>query len=113
MKRSTKAALLSGLVLPGIGHMVLRRYRTGIVLILLTLIAMSVIVNGAFERALVVVDQINSGAIGLESGSISEMISSSATGAEIVKENIAMIVLCVCWLFGIIDAYRIGKTQED
>ena len=35
MKRSSKAALLSGLIFPGIGHMVLKQYLRGSVLIIL------------------------------------------------------------------------------
>jgi hypothetical protein len=74
MKKSTKAALLSGLIFPGIGHMVLKSYRRGFVLVLLALVATSVIINVAMQRALAIVDRISSGDISVESEAIAEMI---------------------------------------
>lgn len=112
MKQSSRAALLSGLVFPGLGHITLKRYLRGAILILGALAALSVIVNSAYQRALTIVDRINSGDIPVESGAISEMVTNSTSGAGDLVENIAVIVLGACWLFGIIDAYRIGVEQE-
>ena len=74
MMRSTKVALLSGLVFPGIGHMVLKQYLRGSVLMLSALIAFSVIVTRVFQRALTIVDRINSGDIPVETGAIAELV---------------------------------------
>ena len=98
MKRSSKAALLSGLVFPGIGHMVLKQYLRGSVLMLSALVAFSVIVTGIFQRALAVVDRIVSGDIPLETGAIAELVSNSTTGVDSFIENTAVIVLAACWL---------------
>jgi hypothetical protein len=75
MKRSSKAALLSGLVFPGIGHMVLKKYLRGSVLMLSALVALSVIVTRVIQRALTIIDRINSGDISLETDAIAEMVS--------------------------------------
>jgi hypothetical protein len=48
MKKSSKAALLSGLIFPGIGHMVLKQYLRGSVLMFSALAAFSVIVTRVF-----------------------------------------------------------------
>jgi len=61
VKKASKAALLSGLIFPGIGHMVLKQYLRGSVLMLSALAAFSVIVTRVFQRALTIVDRINSG----------------------------------------------------
>jgi hypothetical protein len=113
MKRSTKAALLSGLVFPGIGHMVLKRYRRGSVLMLLALAAFSVVVTQVLQRALTIVDRIESGAMPLDSGAIAEAVSRSSAGANSLVESTAMIVLVACWLIGIIDSYRLGVTRDE
>ncbi|MDH3612719.1 MAG: hypothetical protein OEU90_02740 [Gammaproteobacteria bacterium] len=113
MKRSTKAALLSGLVFPGIGHMVLKQYLRGSALMLAALIAMSLIVRAAISRALIVVDRINSGEIPIETRAITEAIANSTGGAESPIVKISLIVLGACWLIGIIDSYRLGKAQEN
>ena len=112
MKRSSKAALLSGLVFPGIGHMVLKQYLRGSVLMLSALVAFSVIVTRIFQRALTIVDRINSGDIPIETGAIAELVSNSTTGVDSFIENTAVIVLAACWLIGIIDSYRLGVAQE-
>lgn len=109
MKRSSKAALLSGLIFPGIGHIVLKQYLRGSVLMLFALVALSVIVT---RRALTIVDRINSGDIPIDTGAIAEMVSNSTSGANSFIENIAVIVLGACWLIGIIDSYRVGVAQE-
>ena len=112
MKRSSKAALLSGLIFPGVGHMVLKQYLRGSVLMLSALAALSVIVTSVFQRALTIVDRINSGDIPIETGAIAELVSNSTGGADSLVESIAVIVLGACWLIGIIDSYRLGVAQE-
>ncbi len=112
MKRSSKAALLSGLIFPGIGHIVLKQYLRGSVLMLFALVALSVIVTRIYQRALTIVDRINSGDIPVDTGAIAEMVSNSTSGADSFIENIAVIVLGACWLIGIIDSYRLGVAQE-
>ena len=112
MTRSIKAALLSGLIFPGIGHMVLKQYLRGSILILFTLIALSVIVTVAVRRALSIVDSINGGEIPDESGTITELVSNSISSTDNQIVNISLIVVGACWVVGIIDAYRLGITQE-
>jgi len=112
MKRSSKAALLSGLVFPGIGHIVLKQYLRGSVLLFFALVAFSVFVTSVFQRALTIVDRINSGDIPVDTGAIAEMVSNSTGGADSFTENTALIVLGACWLIGIIDSYRLGVAQE-
>ncbi len=112
MKRSIKAALLSGLIFPGVGHMVLKQYLRGSILMLSALIALSVIVTKAIKQALTIVDKINNGEIPLEAGAITELLSKSTGGTEGAILNIAALVVGACWLIGIIDSYRIGIKQE-
>lgn len=113
MTRSTKAALLSGLIFPGVGHIILKQYRRGPILMLLALVALSVIVTKAIKQALTVVDRINSGEIPVEAGAITELVSQPTIGAEGSILNIAALVLGACWLVGIVDSYRLGIIQEN
>ncbi len=92
--------------------MVLKQYLRGSVLMLSALVAFSVIVTSIFQRALTIVDRINSGDIPIETGVIAELVSNSTTGVDSFIENTAVIVLAACWLIGIIDSYRLGIAQE-
>jgi hypothetical protein len=111
--RSSKAALLSGLIFPGIGHLFLKRYRRGSVLMLLALIAFWVVVSRAYDRAMSVVDRILSGDIQADPGAIQAAVSAAGTGTDALIENVAVIVLLVCWIAGIIDSYRLGAAEEE
>jgi hypothetical protein len=113
MKKSSKAALLSGLIFPGVGHFVLKQRLRGSILMLSALVALSVIVARVYQRALTIVDLINSGDIPVDTGAIAEMVSKSTGGADSLVESTAMIVLGACWLVGIIDSYRLGAVQEE
>lgn len=112
MTKSTKAALLSGLVFPGIGHMVLKQYLRGSVLMLSALTASSIILTKVFQRALTIVERIENGVIPLDPVVIAEAVSNSSSGADSFIESTTMVVLVACWLIGIIDSYRLGVTQE-
>ena len=112
MSRSIKVALLSGLVFPGIGHMVLKQYLRGWILMLAALAAMSAIVIVTTRRALAVIDSMASGEVPLDTGAISDLVSNSISSSDNFIANISLLVLVVVWLIGIIDSYRLGAIQE-
>ncbi|MGI9225002.1 MAG: hypothetical protein ACR2QX_11030 [Woeseiaceae bacterium] len=112
MKKSSKAALLSGLIFPGIGHFFLKEYFRGCALVVLSLAALSVVVMSAYQHALLVVDRIVSGDVAMEAGAIAQAVSDSTTAADSLVENAAVIVLVACWLVGIMDSYRLGALPE-
>ena len=107
MKKSSKAALLSGLILPGIGHLFLREYFRGSALVVLSLAALSVVVTKAYQHAILIVDRVVSGDVAMEAGAIAQAVSNSTTIADA-----AVVVLVACWLVGIMDSYRLGTVQE-
>lgn len=113
MKHSLKGALLSGIVFPGLGHLALKHYSRGIIVILTSTIGMVVIVAEAVRIALSILEKIE-----LEGGQISmEAITAAAHQASGFSGNLIMnaglIILCFSWLFGVIDAYRVGKKVDD
>jgi len=107
-----KAALLSALVFPGVGHMILKQYRRGSILMLSAMAALSVIVTKAINQAFTIVDRINSGEIPVDAGAIMELAAIPNSGAEDSIVHIAAIVVGAVWIFGIIDSYRLGIIQE-
>ena len=112
MTRSMKAALLSGLIFPGIGHIVLKQYLRGSILMLSALVALSVIVTKAIEQALTIVDRINSGEIPVEAGAITELASIPTSGPDASILNIAALVIGAVWIIAVVDSYRLGIIQE-
>ena len=112
MKRSVKAALFSCFVFPGVGHIILKQYVRGIVFIVPTMIGLVYVVNYSIQKALSVLDKIKSGAVPLDTASITELITTTPSGSENTMLNIAMLVIVVFWAAGIIDSYRIGHIED-
>ena len=113
MQRSTKAALLSGLVFPGIGHVFLKKYARALILVVVSVLAVSEILSIAIHRAMTIVDSITSGQVPMDIGAISALVSNSVSPTDDAIGNISMIILSICWLIGIVDSYRIGASQEE
>jgi TM2 domain-containing membrane protein YozV len=75
MNNSLKGALLSGLVFPGLGQIVLKHYKRGVVIMLMVLVSLFVVVVKAAQYALAILEKIES-----EGGTISlSIISNAAT----------------------------------
>lgn len=111
MKRSTKAALLSGLVFPGIGHMYLKRYVHGIILFVGAASAVYFMVSVAVTTALEVAEKVQRGAAPPDMGAITDLVSQQLSSAE-QSTNVAMIALVVFWIIGVADSYRQGCARE-
>ena len=109
MSKSVTAALWSGLVFPGAGHLFLKSYGRGIGLIVVSAISLSIIVSQAAEQALAVVAKIQADGGNIDPSRILEMASQGSASADTQSFNIAMIVFMVCWIVGVVDAYRLGK----
>lgn len=111
MKISTKAALLSGLVFPGLGHMYLKRYIHGVILSLGAASAIYFIVSVVVTTALEVSEKIQGGNVPLDMGAITDLVSQQLSGAE-RSMNVVMIGLVVIWVIGVADSYRQGRAIE-
>lgn len=111
MSYSIKAALLSGLVFPGIGHLYLRRYLRGVLLAAgaaaLSYFMISVAVHSAFD----IVGKIQSGDVPLNVESISELVSKDSQGSKDLTD-IATMALFALWVIGIVDSYREGRARD-
>ena len=112
MNNSLKAAGLSGLIFPGLGQIVLKRYKRGAVIMLTVLVSLSVVVAKAVQHALAILEKIES-----EGGAISiSTISNAATQASATSGsltfNLVLLLVTLCWIIGVVDAYRIGKKKD-
>jgi hypothetical protein len=113
MKLSTKAALFSGLVFPGAGHLLLRSYLRAGVLIVSSLIALYVVVSIAVRQAMSIVDRMLSGEVPPDVGSISKLLVESASSADTRTANMALLALAIVWLIGLVDAWRLGSAMDN
>ncbi len=102
---------MSGLILPGLGQLALKHYKSGAVIMLTVLVSLSIIVMKAVQQALAILEKIE-----LEGGAISmSAISNAATQASNTSGSLAsnlVWLVILCWVIGVVDAYRIGKKKD-
>jgi TM2 domain-containing membrane protein YozV len=113
MKVSYKAALLSAFILPGIGHLYLKRYRRGLVILFFAIAGLGYIIWSATVSAL---DRLDGAMVKVQGGAtnlkeLSAIVGSKMSPADPYLDAVFYIVVFL-WIFTTIDAYRIGKQND-
>lgn len=112
IKNALKGALLSGLVFPGVGQIVLKHYRKGAFLIFIGLSTLVMFVTFAVRQAMAVLEKIQASGGALDSETIARTANQVTTDQSSQLLNFLLLFLIFCWIFGIIDAYRLGKKKD-
>lgn len=112
MRLSLKAALFSAFVFPGCGHFLLKRPFPGAVLVAVSVMSLWALISTALEKAEEISLGIQSGEIPLDISRITAEVSKQVSGSNTQLADIATWLLLVCWLVGIVDAYRVGRVQD-
>jgi len=112
VKYSTRTLLLSAFLFPGAGHLYVKKYLTGSILISVTLWAIYYLLASSLEIALRVSDMIQRGEVGADLASISLALSQQASTANSRLMDVATIALACCYLIGAIDGYRAGRACD-
>jgi hypothetical protein len=112
MKNSLKGALLSGLVLPGLGQVALKHYRRGAVIMLAVLVSLSGIVVLALQDARTILEKIELEGGLIDMGTISDAASRVSGSSGSINYNLLLLLIVAIWVIGTIDAYRIGRKKD-
>jgi len=112
MKNSIKGALLSGLVFPGLGQVIQKHYKRGAVLLLAVSASLSVILIKAVQQAFAILEKIQSEGGEIDMSMISKSATQASTSSGSLIFKIALLLILVCWIIGVVDAYRIGKKRD-
>jgi TM2 domain-containing membrane protein YozV len=111
LKKSTKAALLSCFVFPGVGHFYLKRFMLGVFLLVGAAVAGYVVFSSAMDTANEIVAKIQGGSASFNIEAISKLVEErSRTRGE--STNFATWVFLALWLIGIVDCVRVGHKVE-
>jgi hypothetical protein len=112
MNNSLKGAFLSGLIFPGLGQVVLKYYKRGAVIMLTVLVSLSVIVVKAVQHALAILEKIESAGGAISMSTISNAATQASTTSGSLTFNLLLLLVILCWIIGVVDAYRIGKKKD-
>jgi hypothetical protein len=111
MNKSVKASLLSALVFPGSGHFFLKKLIPGALLAIIAIVCLYVITVATVEVAQEISTKIQTGEIPLDVSEITAALSKQQTdSADMV--NVSTYLFVICWIIGIIDSFRIGRSQD-
>jgi len=112
MKNSMKAALLSGLVFPGLGQIVLKHYKRGIALTLAVLLSLLVVVVKALRQAFIILEKIEAEGRAIDMSTISSAVAKASTTSDNFVYNFVLLLIILLWIIGIVDAYRLGRKKD-
>ena len=112
MKSSVKGALLSGLVFPGLGQIALKRYKRGVLIIAATLASLFGLVAKGVQLALAILEKIQSEGGAIDMTAISEAANQASTPSGSLIFNLVFLLVILCWVIGIVDAYLIGRKKD-
>jgi hypothetical protein len=110
MSRPLTAALLSALVFPGAGHIYLKRKGRALLFIVPTLVAVAAFVSAAMEQASALAGQILSGALPADPAALAARLEQQGDSA---LANAAAVVMVVCWLCAIADAWLLARRAPS
>ncbi|WP_296001365.1 hypothetical protein [Rugamonas sp.] len=111
MKKNTiKAALMSALLFPGLGHLALKRGRRGCVFLLPCALAVLYVLRHVLQLVTTLADEINAGTLQLDPQLISDRVD--ATVNALPGMNVALVVCVLCWAGSIADAFWLGRAAK-
>ena len=108
MQQSVKAALLSGMIFPGIGQISLGYKKRGWSIILVNCILFYLIISKVIQQATSIVEKMQQDGLALDIESISKQTSELVGFSDNSSLNTLLILLILGWLISIIDAYILG-----
>ncbi len=112
MNNSLKGALLSGLIIPGLGQLVFKRYVRGTVMMITVLISVTVLTIKTVQISLAILKKVQLGDEGINFTTISNIAFQASTSYEGLTFNLLFLIIFACWIFGVVDAYMIGRKID-
>lgn len=111
MKQSIKAALISGLLFPGLGQiLVLKRFARGCIFLLPTLAGALYILRVVMEQVNALAGQLANGTMPFDVAMIAQHIAASRTeGPAMTAATLACVL---CWSASILDAILFGNDHH-
>jgi TM2 domain-containing membrane protein YozV len=112
MKNSLKGALLSGLVFPGLGQIVLKHFKRGFALMLTVSFCLVVVIVKASQLAFAIIEKIQAEGGAVDMSTILNAATQASTTSASLIINRLLLLIIACWIIGIVDAYRIGRKKD-
>ncbi|MBA5607499.1 hypothetical protein H3H36_19255 [Duganella sp. FT3S] len=111
MKPSVKAALWSGLVFPGLGHMLaLRRPLRGCLFLLPTALGWAYLLGGLLPLVNTLSEQLVNGTLAPDPDQLAQRVAESGMGGA--GPGVVLLVCTVCWIGSVVDSFLAGAAPR-
>lgn len=111
MNKATKGVLLSGLVLPGLGQIVLKRWGRGVCIIVAVSVCFTVMIVEAVQLVFAVMEMASGGGT-VKVTNLWGLVKELSIGSEIIAINICFLLISIIWFAAVIDAYFLGRGLD-
>ena len=110
MKASTKAVLISALIFPGLGHLVLKRAARGLIFLLPTLLALITVTRTVMQITDRLSNELTNGSLAFDPALI--IARTQAAVAADPYTDWATLICIVCWVGAIVDVLWLSRRQS-
>ncbi len=105
--------LLSGLLFPGTGQLLFKRYVNAVIFSGIALATCYIVINNIFNVFTDISVQIAQGEIPADVFAINEAVSTELEKGHGDSIAYATFIFLIAWLIGLADTYRIGQQYEE
>ena len=113
MRHALKSALLSGLVLPGLGQMALRRYLRGAIFMIACLGGLIAIMVKATTTALVIVERMGPATNITDFNQMFSETNQAVAQVDSTGYALALMLIVLAWIASTVDAYFLGRRRDQ
>ena len=112
MKQTIKVTLLSVLVFPGVGHLVLKKYPIALAFIASASYLLFGIISEVIDKTQMIVDSVLRGDIPMEATAIRQALFDQQVLAG-QNQTFVMYLLVLIWAIAAFDAYRLANKNSQ
>jgi TM2 domain-containing membrane protein YozV len=112
MSNTLKGILFSALIFPGAGQIILGRYRRGAVFFAVAFISGILCVTAVVRQAVVMLQEVVAEGGVVNIPKVMAVLGDASTFASSTMMKGTFFILFCCWLFSVVDAWRIGKELD-
>jgi len=113
MSNTLKGILFSAFIFPGAGQIILTRYRRGALLFGIAFISGILSVTAVIRQAVVMLQEFVAQGGDSSVSKVMQIVAEASTTASSIFLKISFLILFSCWLFSVVDAWRIGKELDQ
>ncbi len=112
MSNVMKGVLFSALIFPGAGQIILSKYRRGALFFAIAFVTAILCVTAIVRQAVVMLQDVVAAGEVTTIPKVMRIVAEASTTASTLFLKVAFLLMFVCWLTSVIDAWRIGKELD-